>query len=163
MCLPEIAQVMGQVPSQTGSHSAASVAAYGGTQGVFCLSQVSLGRFQVSTCRSRAGLQPLLKPGWKSTLQAGGAQPSQCKGTGDGILKPVVSRELQAIPFTTWLVPDVVGKWEIKWPHIHRVTCSSPLFCFLFSVPCLPPAYVLEREDMESSGLTHAAAITFCP
>lgn len=85
MCLLMVAQVMGQVPCQTGSHRPASVAVYGGTQGVFCLPQVSLGRFQVSMCRSRAGLQPLLKPRWRSRLQAGGVHPSQCKGAGGGI------------------------------------------------------------------------------
>lgn len=116
---------------------------------MFCLPQVSLGRFQVSTCRSRDGLQALLKPGWRSRLQAGGAQPSQCKGTGDEILKPVVSGEPQAIPSVTWLVPDVVGKWEIKWPHTHKMPCSSPLFlhqgCSL-PASCLCPGDTCCRE-----------------
>lgn len=77
--------MMGHVPSRTGSHAPAGVAVYGRTQGVFCLPQVSVGRFKVSMSRSRAGLQPLLQPGWKNRLQAGGVQPSQCKGAGDGI------------------------------------------------------------------------------
>lgn len=43
-------------------------------------------------------------------------------------LKPVVGREPQATPSSTWLDPGVVGKWEINWPHTHRVVCFSTIF-----------------------------------
>lgn len=82
-------------------------------------------------------------PTWTEEQVAGRGYPAfPVQGGRRWDLKQVMSREPQATPSATWLVPDVVGKWEIKRPQDG-----------LFQPPFLPaglfPAWLLpmSRRD----------------